>query len=52
MVIQLIAMNLLMHYFKTFFAYLEDENIERTSNKIENVFQETFPKSVKKIGED
>jgi hypothetical protein len=38
-----------MPYFKTFFAYLEDENIERTSNKIENVFQKTFPKSVKKL---
>ena len=48
-VIQLIAMNLLMPYFKTFFAYLEDENIERTSNKIENVFQKTFPKSVKRL---
>jgi len=48
-VIQSIAMNLLMHYFKTFFAYLEDENIERTSNKIENVFQKTFPKSVKRL---
>ena len=48
-VIQSIAMNLLMPYFKTFFAYLEDENIERTSNKIENVFQKTFPKSIKRI---
>lgn len=38
-----------MPYFKTFFAFLEDENIERTSNKIENVFQKTFPKSVKKL---
>jgi len=48
-VIQSIAMNLLMPYFKTFFAYLEDGNIERTSNKIENVFQKTFPKSIKRI---
>ena len=48
-VILSIAMNLLMPYFKTFFAYLEDENIERTSNKIENVFQKTFPKSIKRI---
>jgi len=42
-------MNLLMPYFKTFFAYLEDENIERTSNKLENKFQKTFPKSIKRI---
>jgi len=50
-VIQSIAMNLLMPYFKTFFAYLEDENenIERTSNKLENKFQKTFPKSIKRI---
>jgi hypothetical protein len=38
-----------MPYFKTFFAFLKDENIERTSNKIENIFQKTFPKSVKKL---
>jgi len=38
-----------MPYFKTFFAFLEDENIERTSNKLENIFQKTFPKSVKKL---
>ena len=48
-VIQLIICDSLMPYFKTFFAFLEDENIERTSNKIENVFQKTFPKSVKKL---
>jgi len=36
-------------YFKTFFAFLEDENIERTSNKIENIFQKTLPKSVKML---
>ena len=35
--------------FKTFFAFIEDGNIERTSNKIENVFQKTFPKSVKRL---
>jgi hypothetical protein len=38
-----------MPYFKTFFTFLKDENIERTSNKIENIFQKTFPKSVKKL---
>jgi len=48
-VIQSIAMDLLMPYFKTFFAYLEDENIEQTSNKLENKFQKTFPKSIKRI---
>jgi transposase-like protein len=48
-IIQSITMDLLMPYFKTFFAYLLDENIERTSNKLENKFQKTFPKSIKKI---
>jgi transposase-like protein len=48
-VIQSIIRDLLLPYFKTFFAFLEDENIERTTNKIENVFQKTFPKSVKKL---
>jgi hypothetical protein len=48
-VIQSIIHNSLMPYFKTFFAFLEDENIERTSNKIENCFQKTFPKSVKRL---
>jgi len=38
-----------MPYFKTFFAYLLDKNIERTSNKLENKFQITFPKSIKRI---
>jgi len=32
---------------KTFFAFLED--IERTTSIIENVFQKTFPKSVKRL---
>jgi len=45
-----IAMDLLMHYFKTFFVYLLYENIGRTSNKLENQFQKkTFPKSVKRV---
>jgi hypothetical protein len=48
-VVQSITRDYLMPYFKTFFAFLEDENIERTSNKIENVFQKTFPKSVKRL---
>jgi hypothetical protein len=47
--IQSILCGSLMPYFNTFFAFLEDGNIERTSNKIENVFQKTFPKSVKKL---
>ena len=48
-VIQSIISDSLIPYFKTFFAFLEDPNIERTSNKIENIFQKTFPKSVKKL---
>jgi len=38
-VIQPIILNLLMPYFKTLFTYLEDENVERISNKLENQFQ-------------
>ena len=48
-VIQSIIRDSLMPYFKTFFAFLEDENIERTSNKLENVFQKTFSRSVKRL---
>jgi len=48
-VIQSIILNLFMPYFKTLFTYLEDENIERTSNKLENQFQKTFPKPIKRI---
>ncbi|OPX58246.1 MAG: hypothetical protein A4E25_01766 [Methanobacterium sp. PtaB.Bin024] len=48
-VIQSIVYDYLMPYFKTFFAFLEDGNIERTSSKLENFFQKTFPKSVKRL---
>jgi len=48
-VIQSIIMDSLMPYIKTCFSYLLDENIERTSNKLENQFQITFPKSIKRI---
>jgi hypothetical protein len=47
-VIQSILTNNIMPYFKTFFAHLEDTNIERTSSKIENIFLKTFPKSIKR----
>jgi transposase-like protein len=48
-VIQSIILDSLMPYFKTFFNFLDDKNIESTSNKIENFFKRTLPKSVKKI---
>ena len=35
-------------YFKNLTYYFENENIESTSNKIENLFQKVFPKSIKK----
>ncbi len=47
-VIQSIILDSLMPYFQTYFSYLLDENIERTSNKLENQFQITFPKSIKR----
>ena len=34
--------------FKNLIYWLENDNIERTSNKIENIFQKIFPKSIKK----
>ena len=38
-----------MPYFKTFFNFLDENNNESTSNKIENFFKRTLPKSVKKL---
>jgi hypothetical protein len=38
-----------MPYFKTYFNFLNDSNIEITSNKVENFFKRTLPKSVKKL---
>ena len=48
-VIQSIILNSFMPYFNTFFGFLDDDNIEHTSNKLENFFKRTLPKSVKKI---
>jgi len=48
-VIQSIILDSLMPYFKTFFNFLDDPNIEYTSNKLENFFKRTLPKSVKKL---
>jgi predicted peroxiredoxin len=36
-----------MPYFKTFFNFLDDKNIEFTSNKLENLFKRTLSKGVK-----
>jgi transposase-like protein len=48
-IIQSIVLDSLMPYFKTFFSFLDDKNIECTSNKLENLFKRTLPKSVKKL---
>jgi hypothetical protein len=48
-IIQSIVFDSLMPYFKTFFNFLDDENIVCTSNKLENFFKRTLPKSVKKL---
>ncbi|MDR3291022.1 MAG: hypothetical protein LBT10_02635 [Methanobrevibacter sp.] len=29
--------------------YLKDENIEKTRNKLENVYRQTFPMAIKKL---
>ena len=41
-------MNFILPYFKSLMYYLEDSNIERTSNRIENAFGIIFPKYIKK----
>ena len=48
-IIQSIVFDSLLPYFKTYFNFLNDKNIEYTSNKIENFFKRTLPKSVKKL---
>jgi transposase-like protein len=48
-VIQSIILDSFMPYFKTLFNFLDDGNIECTSNKLENFFKRTLPKNVKKI---
>ena len=35
--------------YKSFIHHLKDKRIEKTSNKIENAFQKTMPKSRKRI---
>lgn len=35
--------------YKSFIHHLKDKRIEKTSNKIENAFQKTMPKSRKQI---
>ena len=47
-VIQDIVMETIMPYFNTFFAFLKDENIDCTSNKLENCFLKTMPRHIKK----
>ena len=41
-------MNFILPYFKSLMYSLEDSNIERTSNRIENAFGNIFPKHIKK----
>ena len=47
-VIQDILLNKIIPYFKTY-LFLIDGKVERTTNKIENLFLKTFPRHVKKI---
>jgi len=48
-VIQEIMVDSIMPYFNTFFGFLKDENIDYTSNKLENYFHKTMPRHIKKI---
>ena len=47
-IIYKIMWDLIIPYFKKLTYYLLDENVEPTNNKIENIFQKNFNKSVKK----
>ena len=38
-----------LNHFKRYIEYLDDENIEKTSNKIENYYRQTNPEKIKKI---
>ncbi|MDR0900069.1 MAG: hypothetical protein LBM26_00255, partial [Methanobrevibacter sp.] len=49
LIIQEIMVDSIMPYFNTFFGFLKNNNIESTSNKIENYFHKTMPRHVKKI---
>ena len=44
-----IVFDSLLPYFKTYFNFSDDKNIEFSSNKIENFFKKTILKSVKKL---
>ena len=48
-VIRDIMDDLIIPYFKKLTIHLEDENIESTSNKLENCFRDTFGKAIKKL---
>ena len=48
-IIQSIVLDSLIHYFKSYFNFLDNKNIESTSNKLENFFKRTLPESVKKL---
>ena len=44
---KIIKKSIIPHY-KSFIHHLKDKRIEKTSNKIENTFQKTIPKSRKR----
>lgn len=48
-IIKKIYLNFILPYFKNLTYYIENRNIEYTTNKIENAFQKIFPKSIKRL---
>lgn len=38
-----------LNHFKRYIEYLDDENIEKTSNKVENYYRQTNPEKIKRI---
>jgi hypothetical protein len=39
----------LKHDFERYMGYLKDGNIEKTTNKLENFYRQTFPRAIKKL---
>ncbi len=48
-IIRQILLKQIMPYFETYFLFLKDPKVPKTTNKIENYFQKTLPKHIKRI---
>src|SRR5690606_29281849 len=48
-IIRQIILKQIMPNFKTYFLFLKNPNVPKTTNQIENYFQKTLPKHIKRI---